>query len=264
MSTPAATLHAVKGSTADPVYASGLYFENPNRHGADAAFKAGRFLSLLTSALPNAGRYVASYADVGCGSGDAVRSVAQGLRERGYQLQSVKGYDVSPHVARLAVDGNVQFANVDFAAAGEFTDLVTLFDVVEHVPDPIEFIRSVASRCSILGLHVPLDNSLNAAWRDLFRAKVADPGHLMFLDSAAALNLLAFAGLRVVDYTYTLGFQAPSGRATAAARLVNPLRALIAKASPWLLSKTLGGVSLMVIALTPSGMQRLSPQGTSR
>jgi hypothetical protein len=126
--------------------------------------------------------------------------------------------------------------------------------VVEHVPDTIAFIRSVSQRCKIIGFHIPLDYSLNVALRNLFRAKLQNPGHLMFLDVVSALNLLTVSGLRVVDYEYTFGFMAPSGHSTILSKLVFPLRYLFAKASPWLLSRTLGGASLIVVAMTPNGL----------
>ena len=91
--------------------------------------------------------------------------------------------------------------------------------------------------------------------RNGFRSKLKNPGHLIFMDSAFALNLLALAGLRVVDYEYTVGFLAPSGHSSTLSKVVLPLRYLLFKISPWLLSKTIGGASLMVIAMTPSGLR---------
>ena len=89
------------------------------------------------------------------------------------------------------------------------------------------------------------------------------------MNSVSALNLLALAGLRVVDYEYTFGFLAPSGYATTLSKIALPFRYLLAKSSPWLLSRTLGGVSLLVIALTRDGFggdtggESLTVDGTS-
>jgi hypothetical protein len=165
----------------------------------------------LTSALPDARHQVTSYADVGCGSGDAVRSVTHGLRERGFQLRSAKGFDVSPHVARLAAEGGVEFANVDFAAAGGYRSRDAVH-VVEHA-DPIGFIRALPGAARFWAARAARQ-SLNAAARDLFRGKVTDPASGVSRRRGGA-QPSGVRGLRVVDYTYTLGFQAPSGRATA-------------------------------------------------
>jgi SAM-dependent methyltransferase len=231
-------------------YSSGEYFQDASRHSGDALFKASEFLALLRRNPEATERRLSSYVDVGCGSGHVVRHVAQGLRESGFDLVRVMGYDVSPHVIRLSVNG-IEFLHGDFSQSGEDADLVTLFDVIEHVPAPVDFLRRLSERCRLIGLHIPLDNSLNGAVRDLFHSKLANPGHLLFMDTAAALNLLTLAGLRVIDYKYTHAFQAPSGRASAAANFMYPLRALTARVSPWLVSKLMGGASLMVIAITP-------------
>lgn len=241
-------------SPVDPLYSSGKYFEDPGRFAEDADFKVTQFLKLLSRWKGRAPVEVRSCIDVGCGSGDVAAKLAAGLREHGFSLDSVKGYDVSPHVSEIRRPG-VRFVHADFSTSEEYADLVTLFDVVEHVPGPVEFLREVSARCALIGLHIPLDNNFNVALRNMFHAKLADPGHLLFLDTASALNLPALAGLRVIDYSYTFSFQAPSWRRSLAAKAAYPLRALAARISPWLLSKTLGGASLMVLALTPRGLR---------
>lgn len=243
----------------DPSYSSGGYFQDPARGAEDADFKAAEFLKLFLAARTRLGIDVTSYIDVGCGSGALTTKVASGLLDTGLGVKIAKGYDVSPHVTRLGHEW-VRFVNADFCRSDEQVDLVTLFDVVEHIPAPADFLAQVARRCKVLGLHIPLDSNLNTALRNLFRSKLADPGHLLFLDTPSALNLLAIAGLRVIDYRYTFGFQAPSGHKGLAAKVAYPFRAVTASLSPWLLSKTLGGSSLMVVALTAQGMAHLSAE----
>ena len=234
-------------------YISGAYFQDPGRHGADAKFKAECFMRLFAK---NARRInsaaLRSYTDVGCGSGAAVQLIAEALRHNGVPLETVKGYDVSPHVKNLRLP-SIQFVHGDFCDTGNYADLVTLFDVVEHVIDPIGFLKKISARCRILGLHIPLDDSLTNTMRDKFRDLIEDPGHLLFLDITRALNLMTLAGLKIIAYDYTFGFLAPSGHASVLSKAIFPLRLLMSKASPWLLSKTLGGASLMVIAAAGSG-----------
>lgn len=252
---------APESSVISALQLQGAYFEDPMRHAADAGFKAEHFLSLLARTITPTQMAIRSYVDLGTGSGVAARLVAQGLRDSGFDLQKTTGYDVSPHVRDLARADGVEFVYGDFTATDQFVDLVTLFDVVEHVTDPITFLKQVSQHCRLVGLHLPLDDSINVAFRDLFHGKVRDPGHVIFLNSVEALNLLAFAGLRVLDYQYTLGFTAPSGHSSISARLLRPLRAFVAKLSPWLLAKTLGGASLMIVALTPAGVRSLVAEG---
>lgn len=243
-------------SPADDEYRSGAYFQDPARHAGDAVFKAARFVELLRRTLPPS--EISTFADVGCGSGAATIAVADGLSHAGFRVTSVLGYDVSPHVGRLEHPG-VTFVHDDFASAGQVVDLVTLFDVIEHVPDPVGFLRRVAARARYVGLHIPLDDSFNAAFRNLYRRKLSDPGHLVALDTAAALNLVAHAGIRTLDFDYVLGFEAPTQRGSLQARVAYPVRAALAALSPWLLAKTLGGASLMVIGRVPRGAETLPP-----
>jgi SAM-dependent methyltransferase len=242
------------GSMIDPSYSRGDYFEDPQRHSADARFKADNFLKLFLKFLEQDARPVHSFADVGCGSGDVVKMIADSLRARGFDSLTFKAYDVSPHVLNLRNEG-IAYILGDFCESEEFVDVVILFDVFEHVPDPIGFIKGVAERCRMIAFHIPLDDSWNVAMRNRFREKLRDPGHLISMNIVSALNFLTLAGLRVVDYDYTFAFQAPSGRLTLGSRVAFPFRWLLAKANPWLLSRTLGGTSLMVIAATSRGLR---------
>ena len=247
-------------SKISPTYSSGTYFTDRRRYSEDTAFKAQDFLGLF---LPFVSRYkltLNSYIDVGCGSGEIVKLLHSSLKENGIQLREVKGYDVSPHVQALS-DDVVEYVHGDFCAADTSADLVTLFDVLEHVLDPVQFLRIVSLKCKVLVCRVPLDDSLSNAVRDKFKQMFVEPGHLTFLDTVSALNLLAAAGLHVADYRYCLEFLSPSGHRSVRSRIILPLRYLLARVSPWLLSKTLGGVSLTIAAFTESGLREMKPRG---
>lgn len=222
---------------------------------ANSRFKAEGFLRLFDRVAKREGWRIGSLADVGCGAGYVVRAVAEGLRREGHDLARVRGFDIDARVEALE-HGGVEFVHGDFCKTEESFDLVTLFDVFEHVPDTIEFLRNVGQRAHIVGCNIPLDDCLNVALRNRYRPKLRSPGHLMFLDTAAALNLLAWSGLTVLDYEYLFTFRAPEG-VTPLQRVLNLPRSLLATISPWLLSKTLGGTSLLVVALTPRGLREL-------
>jgi hypothetical protein len=121
----------------------------------------------------------------------------------------------------------------------------------------IGFIKKIAQRSKLIGFHIPLDNSLNNAIRNKFNAKLKNPGHLIFMDCASALNILAFSGLRVVNYKFTFEIITTSGRRTLFQKIVFPFRYLLANISPWLLSKTLGGANLIVLAVTEKGLKEM-------
>lgn len=230
------------------MYTSGAYFADPQRHSEDAGFKAREFAKLLAS---NPDLDIRTLADVGCGSGALTIATVRLMQQAGRQLTSASAYDVSPHIKSLR-HPFIRFVHGDFTESHEFVDLVTLFDVVEHVPDPTTLLKQVARHTSFICLNIPLDASLDLSLRDLWRGNLRDPGHLIILDPAGALNLLAFAGLRVIDYRYTPSFQSCSGHKTALGKMAYLFRWILYSLSPWLVAKTLGGVSLMVLAQTPS------------
>lgn len=234
-------------------YASGSYWDVEPGVGDDEPFKVHAFTSLFRRIASTYALSPTTYVDVGCLRGGVAEGVSTALRDAGHHLRTVKGYDVSPQVATVRRPG-VEFVHGDFGSSGETADLVTLFDVLEHVLRPAEFLRTIAGQCLYLGLHIPLDDSLINGLLDRYRNRLAFPGHLVFLRPATAFNLLADSGLRVIDYEYTLGFTAPSGGATLGQRALRPLRRAIAAVSPWLASRLVGGVSLMVIAATPAGL----------
>lgn len=239
-------------------YESGQYFKDPTRHSEDSDFKSSQFIALFRE-IP-ALHKITSYADIGCGSGDIVAKVSHKLKELGVPLSTIKGYDVSPHIKEIQKEG-VSFLCEDFCSSNEKVDLATMFDVFEHVPDPISFIKKASKNCKIMGFHIPLDYSLNTMTRDLFRSKLSNPGHLVLMDATWALNILTLSSLRIIDYKYTFAFLAPSGLKTLKQKILYPIRYLIAKISPWLLSKTLGGASLLVFALTENGLKHFGANG---
>jgi SAM-dependent methyltransferase len=250
-----------EGSKIDPRYSTGDYFSDPTRHSADADFKATNFLKVFLPFAKRNNLQIESIVDVGCGTGDVVKKIADKLASHGFERLKAKGYDVSPHVLNTRHEG-VEYILGDFCESDEFVDVATLFDVFEHVTDTIEFLRSVSERCKVACFHIPLDYSLNQAIRNGFKSKLEKLGHLIFLDAVSALNLLALSGLRVVDYQYTFGFLAPSGHLSTLSKLALPFRYLLARISPWLLSKTLGGANLMVIAITPKGLREMQQSGS--
>ena len=66
------------------------------------------------------------------------------------------------------------------------------------------------------------------------------------------------SGIMPIDYSYTHGYAAPSGGMSILQRLFRPFRWMLARLSPWLASRVLGGVSLMVIGATPTGLTKMS------
>ena len=233
-----------------PMYSTGEYY---HRSGGwkDAEYKIRVFRDLFARYARAQLPHIQTVADVGCGNGEITCHLQATLEEMGYSVE-VTGYDVHPAVARLRPIGKVRFVEGDFCQlATGIVDLVTLFDVIEHIPDPITFLRSVAAKSRYVALHIPLDHSILNGVRDMARANLKHPGHLLILDMPSTLNFLCYCGLRVDDYAHSPVFRAPSGQETRLQKIVNPIREVLFRLSPYFLHKTLGGVSLMVLARTP-------------
>lgn len=247
---------AQSGSIIIPSYQSGDYYATHKNPEQDSPFKVDAFLKVWRGLARQRAISLRSYADVGCGGGGVASLVRQHMTGDGVPLETVAGYDVSAHVLSLHHEG-VEFYCQDFCKTNAHYDLVTLFDVMEHVPDPINFLKEVAARCNFIALHIPLDRSWANCFFNRFRKRLTYPGHLVALDTPAALTLVAMSGITALDYSYTHGYSAPSGTMTVLQKLVFPIRAAIATFNPWMASRLIGGVSLMVVGATPSGLSQM-------
>lgn len=217
----------------------------------DAQFKLREVSVLLDRYFAQKSAPVKRIADVGCGNGDTTRGMSLLFSRVGSEVQ-VDGFDIHPRTKNLEGNDGVSFHEADFCTLDleEIYDLAILFDVIEHVCDPILFLKEVAVRTKIIALHIPLDDSIMGWLRNLPHASLNHPGHLVMLDAASALNLVTCSGLRIVDYRFTPVYEAPSGRSTRLQRFLYPIRKVLFSLSPYILQKTLGGTSLMVIAET--------------
>lgn len=229
------------------MYSEGIYFEDPNRHREDTKYKVESIKKLLFKYLNNNNIQLSSYADVGCGSGEIIKLLGKELKLNFESLQILKGFDVSPHVEKIK-DENIEFLFQDFTKSDENFDLITLNDVFEHVTNPISFLTEVGKRAKYVVMHIPLEDCLSVNIRNLQKAKIKNPGHLIFLNINSAINLITFSGLKVVDYEYSIdSINAPSNNSTILQKTTYPFKYLLLKINPYLFSKFFG-ISLIVIA----------------
>lgn len=229
---------------ADDRYVEGEYFEaHPDWHVEDSAWKAGQVLTMLERhrLAPR------SVCEVGCGAGEVLRQLHNLLDP----ATVLVGYEISPQAHALActrATERLSFVLGDLADEQDVFDLLLVLDVVEHVEDPLGFLRALKPRARKALFHIPLDMTAQAIARNLIVETCREPfGHLHYFQKETALATLADAGYEVLDWTYT-----PASFAHAAsgvrARSIQALRRALFKASPDLLQRLVGGWSLLVLA----------------
>ena len=146
--------------------------------------------------------------DVGVGGG----AVARFLSGRGCQ---VWGIEIDREAARHAerwcvrvVNADVETLDVDAEFGDECFDTVLCLDVLEHLKDPVGALRRVIRRLAPGGqVVISLPNVTHASVRLQIMqgrfprtdAGLLDRSHLQFFDRAGARQLIADAGLRIVQ-----------------------------------------------------------------
>lgn len=129
--------------------------------------------------------------DVGCGSGGFLRELRRDPRWRGV------GVDISAHALAVAAGQGVPVWRGDLDAARGPFDAATLWDVLEHVPDPLKTLRALRGLIrpgGALVLSTPNGPSLQAALWGAWWAGWDPPRHLHLFTPATLDRALAAAG----------------------------------------------------------------------
>ena len=218
----------------DPLYLKGDFYEK-SAGGLDAAYKVNQLRQLLVrnQTIFATGNW--HIADVGCGTGETTIQLHTMMNDLYGIEASVEGYDIHPYIKTREISDSIRYINGDFCQIADgIYDLVVLFDVIEHIPDPITFLKVVSGHARLLALHIPLDDSFLSWVRNLPREGLFHPGHILVFDLPAVINLLAYSGLRIQDYAFSPSFQAPSCKKSLSQKLLYPFRSVMYILSPYL------------------------------
>lgn len=140
-----------------------------------------------------------SLLDVGAGNG---YFVALAAREFGIRAS---GIEISSEEIRFAREMlGVELIKEDVARHKDIYDVVTCFNVLEHVPDPRAFLSVIATNVKpggLLVLTTPNPSCIHARVRSLEKWDMVDPPHHINLFSKKSLHeIMASEHLKVIHY----------------------------------------------------------------
>lgn len=190
--------------------------------------------------------------DIGCGVGGVLAAIDELLGKKGIEVE-LTGYDIAP----LAIEGarerwsdrsNITFECCDVLSLDRLNyDLCLLMDVLEHLEDPVCFLRELRGRGIVeFAIHLPLENNWISIMRGKTDSRRSPVGHLHFFDTHSALSMLERAGLTVAKWVYTpeLDLDVRLHRTLPSMLAYVPRRALLAT-WPALAVHTIGGAAMM-------------------
>jgi cyclopropane fatty-acyl-phospholipid synthase-like methyltransferase len=188
-------------------YESGEYLsKNPTWDIEDSAWKANEVLKIIkkNNLAPK------NLVEVGCGAGGILASLQDArpdIEYSGYEIASSAETFWEAYKSR-----NIAFKIEDFLhAKTPHFDTLLLLDVIEHLPNPFDFMSALRGRSDNYILHIPLDLSAVSVTFETPLLKVRSKvGHIHYFTKGLALSLLHECGYEIVDWHYTgASFHAP-------------------------------------------------------
>ncbi len=162
---PDGSVPAASASPFDPI---SYYQDYPRRvllrpgYPARAQFKGSFMWGLYGDRLLGELGEIGSMADIGGCFGFGANSMAFQVARATGKRPEMYVFEISPEFVRL---GRQLFPDIQFVEANILTwdseprtfDVVTLFDVIEHIPNPLPFLRGVARRARYGLFKTPLE-----------------------------------------------------------------------------------------------------------
>ncbi len=182
-------------------YLDGSYWEH--RATSDSSYKVNLAFSLLDHSGVKLRRHL-RVAEVGCGQGAFLVPLASALESKGVDA-TMLGLDISPHAIDMANSRaeRIQFAVGSAADVPRDLDIIFCMDVVEHVEQPYEFLRSLAGKSTYVILHLPLEHSIGHLLLRKPSASYAEFRHINFYSWETAQVLLSELPFRLVAHQFS-------------------------------------------------------------
>jgi SAM-dependent methyltransferase len=147
----------------------------------------------LLTVLPKGFKYE-SVAEIGCATGELIATFP------GASIKLRVGFDLS----RMNIDAakarfpGTTFRCDDFRSYSEHFDLIIVSDVLEHVPDDVQFLRDAAKLGRLVLVNLPLEKCLTSLFRNYGPEDLS--GHLRKYSFADGMRLFEEAGLAVIEF----------------------------------------------------------------
>jgi cyclopropane fatty-acyl-phospholipid synthase-like methyltransferase len=129
-----------------------------------------------------------TWLDVGCADGGFVAEArAQGFRAHGVEVSPEARSAMAPEIAAV-VHESIASASVH----GPF-DVITMWDVLEHLPEPIAALRALRHTLAprgLVGIVLPVIDNANARWWPASWDQYKPPEHLWFFSRAALRTVI--------------------------------------------------------------------------
>jgi SAM-dependent methyltransferase len=251
------TLPRPAGEAADRYYPQG-YYGGARRYPRPLEWLLDRLYASRARRIERrSGLHGGSVLDVGCGRGWLLAR----LRCRGWTVAGTELSDAAARYARDVLHLDVRTGDLAQAGIRGSFDLVILWHVLEHVPEPDSLLRQVAAILrpgGTLLVSVPNAGSLEARWGGASWFHLDVPRHLNHFTPDTLAGMLKGAGLLPYRYGYVaLEYDSFSVAQTVLNRLGvrhNLLYDLIRSRSAKILSPASGGSArdlALTLLLTP-------------
>ncbi len=218
--------------------------QNPTWHVEDSPWKATQVLKIIerNNLKPK------TIAEVGCGAGEILNQLHQRLPDENVIFT---GYEISPTAIELAktrVKPRLSYIGKDIILEQEHFDLLLVMDVIEHVPNYIEFSAALKEKATHKVFHIPLEMTALSILTGYPSVAFKEVGHLHFFTKETALNTLKQADHEIVDHFYTLSsFELNTTKRDFKNKCIHFLRKLVFKINKDLSVRLFGGCSLLVL-----------------
>jgi SAM-dependent methyltransferase len=135
--------------------------------------------------------------DVGCGSGEYVRTMGQ----LGWKAEGLSMVESEASRFASATDTQIHQGNIRDLPLSKRFDAITLWHVLEHLPDPkadIEHLRQILAPGGTLGVAIPVMDSAEAQLLGTAWMGYEVPRHLLFFTRKRLQKFLGDSGFDVL------------------------------------------------------------------